>query len=380
MSMKPRLSPCSRPRRMGVDSQPVGSGSAGSRLDQGLQERRPLLADPLPLFGFFSRLPVGSAAVEDVAAAFHLVPLVGWLSGGLGSLLLWVAWSFLPAEALAAVVLAFFVGLTGLNQTDGLLDLGDGLMVHGAADTRRQVMRDHVVGAGGVGLGLFTYLVSFACLTGVLRLAPRLGAERGVSAVYVMAGVVILSEVGARLPYLILARWGRPSHSGLGEMFMRGFSSRHLAVGVVCALPLMGLVVVLGWLPVALGLGAAAGTAAALLRVAHRHLDGVGGDVFGASQELARATILLAAVGALGVVVSWVVGPPTAACCSAPRPMCFRRTSFLTCSCLHRWWKILNSSCLRERWITSLPPRRSLFCEDLLRRVVAGSPCASLWT
>ena len=153
-------------------------------------------------------------------------------------------------------------------------------------------------------MGLFTYLVSFACLTGVLRLAPRLGAERGVSAVYVMAGVVILSEVGARLPYLILARWGRPSHSGLGEMFMRGFSSRHLAVGVVCALPLMGLVVVLGWLPVALGLGAAAGTAAALLRVAHRHLDGVGGDVFGASQELARATILLAAVGALGVVVS----------------------------------------------------------------------------
>src|SRR5680860_1550826 len=168
MSMKPRLSPCSRPRRMGVDSQPVGSGSAGSRLDQGLQERRPLLADPLPLFGFFSRLPVGSAAVEDVAAAFHLVPLVGWLSGGLGSLLVWVAWSFLPAEALAAVVLAFLVGLTGLNQTDGLLDLGDGLMVHGAADTRRQVMRDHVVGAGGVGLGLFTYLVSFACLTGVL--------------------------------------------------------------------------------------------------------------------------------------------------------------------------------------------------------------------
>lgn len=302
--MKPRLSPCSSPRRMGVDSQPVGSGSVGSRLDQGLQERRPLLADPLPLFGFFSRLPVGSAAAEDVAAAFHLVPLVGWLSGGLGSLLVWVAWSFLPAEALAAVVLAFLVGLTGLNQTDGLLDLGDGLMVHGAADTRRQVMRDHVVGAGGVGLGLFTYLVSFACLTGVLRLAPRLGAERGVSAVYVMAGVVILSEVGARLPYLILARWGRPSHSGLGEMFMRGFSSRHLAVGVVCALPLMGLVVVLGWLPVALGLGAAAGTAAALLRVAHRHLDGVGGDVFGASQELARATILLAAVGALGVVVS----------------------------------------------------------------------------
>src|SRR5660398_277438 len=279
MSMKPRLSPCSSPRRMGVDSQPVGSGSVGSRLDQGLQERRPLLADPLPLFGFFSRLPVGSAAAEDVAAAFHLVPLVGWLSGGLGSLLVWVAWSFLPAEALAAVVLAFLVGLTGLNQTDGLLDLGDGLMVHGAADTRRQVMRDHVVGAGGVGLGLFTYLVSFACLTGVLRLAPRLGAERGVSAVYVMAGVVILSEVGARLPYLILARWARPSHSGLGEMFMRGFSSRHLAVGVV-----------LGWLPVALGLGAAAGTAAALLRVAHRHLDAVGGDVFGASQELARAT------------------------------------------------------------------------------------------
>lgn len=242
--------------------------------------------------------------MEDVAAAFPLVPLVGWVTGGLGSLLLLVIWPFLPPEAVAAVVLTFLVGLTGFNQLDGLLDLGDGLMAHGDADRRIRVMKDQSVGAGGVGLTLFTYLPAFASLLAVLRLAPEVGVQRGVEAATVAAGVVTLAEVGSRLPYLLLARGDRSSHSGLGEMFMRGFGWGHLLVGLACALPLAGLAVVLGWPPVVLGLGAAAGTAAALLRVSKRYFGGVGGDVFGASQELARAVILLAAAGGLGVVAS----------------------------------------------------------------------------
>ena len=172
-------------------------------------DHRPLVADPLPLFGFFTRIPVGTRAPLDaVVAAFPLVPLVGWVTGACGAVAALLLGEVLPPLPLAAVVLALVVGLTGLNQMDGLLDLGDGLMVHGDADRRLRVMHDHSAGVGAVGAVLVTYLLAFAAL-------GSLAAERPV----ILAVAVLTAEVLCRLPYLLLAwretpltrGWGAPS-------------------------------------------------------------------------------------------------------------------------------------------------------------------------
>lgn len=258
--------------------------------------RRPLAGDPRALLGFFSRLPVGaSARLEDVAAAFPLVPLVGWTIGLIAGVVALVAGSILPAAPIAALLLLVVVGLTGFNQTDGLLDLGDGLMVHGDTEKRLRVMHDHSAGVGAVSAVLFTYLLGFAALAGI---AAQTGAFADAgwlgAGSRALAAAVVLAEVAARLPYLLLAWLGRPSHGGLGSQFLEGFGARHALVGLAAAAP----VVLAGWwlgrLPVVLVAAAALLVAVWLLRTATRLLGGVGGDVLGASQELARTAALLA--------------------------------------------------------------------------------------
>ncbi|GAB4251205.1 MAG: adenosylcobinamide-GDP ribazoletransferase [Thermoleophilia bacterium] len=247
--------------------------------------------------GFFTRLPAGgSAGIDELRAAFPLVPLVGWVTGVAGGVFALGLIEILPPLGAGAVLLAFLVGLTGLNQTDGLADLGDGLMVHGDAERRREVMRDHSLGTGALGLTLFTYLAAFAVLGSVLSLAQR------EAAVWLIACIVLI-EVIARIPYLLLAFFGHPSHSGLGSTFMEGFSRRHLAVGLLVASPAAAGFLV-GWAPVLLaGVGGLL-VAVVLLRFSARLLGGVGGDVMGASQELARTAAALGLAAGLQMA-SW---------------------------------------------------------------------------
>lgn len=262
---------------------------------------RRLVADPLPLFGFFTRLPIGTAApLKAVVAAFPLVPVIGWATGAFGAVCVLVLAPVLPAAALAAVLLALVVGLTGLNQTDGLLDLGDGLMVHGDAEKRLRVMHDHSAGVGAIGATLFTYLLTYGALTALLQtLAADVGGVEDApvwltQGALKAAAAVVATEILCRLPLVVLAWRGRPSHGGLGSAFLAGFGLRQALVGVVAAAPGIAAAAWLGWLPPALALVAVVAVAVFLQRTAGRLLGGIGGDVMGASQELARAAVLLA--------------------------------------------------------------------------------------
>lgn len=257
---------------------------------------RPVLADPRPLFGFFSRLPIGTeASLAAVIAAFPLVPMVGWAVGAIGAVAVLALSPLLPGTALGALILVIVVGLTGLNQTDGLLDLGDGLMVHGDVQTRLRVMHEHSAGVGAVAGVLFTYLLAYAALAG-LAAQTGAGLETGWlgPGAQALAATVILAEVTARLPYLLLAWLGRPSHAGLGSRFLLGFGPVHVLVGLGVAAPAVLAGFWLGWAPLLLAFAAAAAVTGWTLVTATRLLGGVGGDVMGASQELARTAVLLA--------------------------------------------------------------------------------------
>jgi adenosylcobinamide-GDP ribazoletransferase len=286
------------------DSQePAGASGAAadtSAADQPpLTLRRPLLADPLPLLGFFTRLPLGAGAgLDRLVAAFPLVPLVGYVTGAIAAAFCLLLGPLLPPLASAALVLALVVGLTGLNQMDGLLDLGDGLMIHGTPERRLQAMHDHQTGVGAIGLVLFTYLVAFGSLAALTAgpLAADGPASWFTAAARDLALSVLAAEVLCRVPYLFLAWRGRPSHEGLGAPFLQGFGPGHVLVGLVVVAPVGVAAIWLGWLPLVLAFVAAVVVAVLLLRTANRLLGGVGGDVMGASQELARAAVLLALV------------------------------------------------------------------------------------
>jgi adenosylcobinamide-GDP ribazoletransferase len=290
-----------------TDASPEAGADAGVLTPS---THRPLVARPIPLLGFFTRLPLGGAAgIDEVAAAFPLVPLVGYVTGGIAAAFALLVGPILPSPALAALLLALVVGLTGFNQMDGLLDLGDGLMVHGGPGRRLEAMHDRYTGVGAVAAVLFTYLAAFA---GLVALSATLPVPGGSGAWFTAASRnlalgIVAAEVLCRAPYLVLAWKGRSSHEGLGAPFLQGFGFRHLAVGALVCAPVAAAGLWLGWLPLVLATLAVLVVAAMLLRTANRLLGGVGGDVMGASQELARAAALvsLAAGQVLALRLGW---------------------------------------------------------------------------
>jgi adenosylcobinamide-GDP ribazoletransferase len=244
--------------------------------------------------GFLSRLPVGHseaawAAFTETPAAF---PLAGYVVGALVAVP-FLAVGVLPVPVVAAAYLGAVVLVTGVNHADGLADVGDAAVVHGDPEARREVMRDTTVGVGAV-LALGTVLVALA-LGGLAAATLPVG---------VAVGVVVASEVGAKLGMATLASLGTPSHEGFGATMLDGNGPGDLLVALVVAVPVAALVTPATAVSAVTGLG----TALLVRRWAENTLGGVGGDVFGATNELARVAALHAGVAAwylLGGVPLW---------------------------------------------------------------------------
>ncbi|MGB9952474.1 adenosylcobinamide-GDP ribazoletransferase [Haloarcula marismortui] len=241
--------------------------------------------------GFLSRLPVGHSeraweAFVGTPAAF---PLAGYVVGGLVAVP-FLAAGLLPAPVVAAAYLGSVVLVTGVNHADGLADLGDAAVVHGDPAERRDVMRDTTVGVGAV-LALGTVLVALALAALAVAGLPPL----------VAVALVLAAEVGAKLSMATLACVGRPSHEGFGSTVIDGNGSRHLVGSLAVAVP----AAVVAAPATAVTVLAGPLVALALSGWADRRLGGVGGDAFGATNELTRAVALHA-----GVAVWSLFGTP----------------------------------------------------------------------
>lgn len=228
--------------------------------------------------GFLTRLPVGrdDAAWEAFRETPVAFPLAGYLVGVL------LALPFVlesPAPAVAFLFLAWVVLVTGVNHADGLADLGDAAAVHGEPVERREVMKDTTVGVGAV----------LALGVGLLGLAL---AGLGLAALPVRsaAGVVVTAEVGAKLAVAAQVCVGEPSHEGFGASFTDPATRADVVLPVLVALPAIPLS---GSIPAGTSVLLAALVVAGVVNWwADRRLGGVGGDVFGATNELARVVAL----------------------------------------------------------------------------------------
>jgi len=230
--------------------------------------------------GFLTRLPVGTDdrawdAFRHAPAAF---PLAGYVAGALVAAPLVLP---LPDPTVAAAFVASVVLVTGVNHFDGLADIGDAAVVHGDRRERREVMHDTSVGVGAV-LALGVGLVGLTTAGLALVALPTRPA----------VGLALAAEVGAKLAMATLVCVGEPSHEGFGAQFLGNADRGDLAVPVLAALP----AAVPARIPGLVALLAAVAVALLVRRWAARRLGGVGGDVLGATNELARVAALHAGV------------------------------------------------------------------------------------
>jgi adenosylcobinamide-GDP ribazoletransferase len=243
------------------------------------------------LFSFLTVFPVkmDQDLLVDCAKYMFLFPLIGAVIGLLAGVFGWVAFQFLPGIVVGALVLAALLWITGLHHTDGLLDFGDGVMVHGTPERKIEVMHDQLTGAGGLSLGIMTMLIT-ALAIGQLK--------SGI----IIQGIIVV-EVSAKLSMVVMAWAGKSVHQGMNSSFLSFMHGKNgglrlvaaLLISFAVALPLLGLA---GAVVILAGIL----TSLVMVNVAHRNFNGVTGDVFGATNELAR----LVSVVALLAVVAWV--------------------------------------------------------------------------
>jgi len=250
------------------------------------------------LLGFLSllsRLRFGRREIDISALAReqYLFPVAGFVIGAIVSIAALLLFEFAGQEvdilliSLGVVLLLYF--LTGLMHLEGLADFGDGLMASGTRERKLQAMKDVSLGAAGV------FFMVAAVMSLFLIIVNLDGWMQAPEPVFWMERIplvfgLIVAEISAKLAMITVMTIGPSSHQGMGGVFVSVASSRKLVIGMAISLfiafMLSGLYCVLVLIGIVAGVIVSA--------EARRHFGGVGGDSFGAANELGRILTLLA--------------------------------------------------------------------------------------
>ena len=243
------------------------------------------------LFSFLTIIPLSmdEDMLTDAAKSMFLFPLIGAFIGLLAGLFGWVTSQFLPSLVVGALVLGLLLLITGLHHTDGLLDFGDGVMAHGSAERKIEVMHDQLTGAGGLSLGIMTFLITALSITEL---------NTGI-----IIQSIVVAEVSAKLSMVVGAWAGKAVHEGMSSPFLEAMHGKKGTARLIAAFAIsFGIAVPLLWLTGAVVVLAAIMVSLIMVWISHRHFNGVTGDVLGATNELTRMVSLIT----LLAMVRWV--------------------------------------------------------------------------
>ena len=223
------------------------------------------------------------ASLEQAAREVYLLPFVGIVTGLPGAILL-LSVPVMPPGVAATLALGAVLVAAGLHHADGVLDVGDALMVRGTPERRRAVLKDSRVGIGGIGALFFVYGPTLAALAAMCAASP------------VSAALALLAgEVAARSAMVLTLAYGKPGHVGSSSVpFVRALSGpRHssaVALTLLAPLPFLFPIEILApFVVLAVPL-----VAVISLRLSGSAFGGIGGDVVGATGEACRAIVLVA--------------------------------------------------------------------------------------
>jgi adenosylcobinamide-GDP ribazoletransferase len=173
--------------------------------------------------------------------------------------------------------------VTGGLHEDGLADVADGFGGGATRERKLEIMRDSRIGTYGVCALILSFMLRVAALTELSDPA-------------VVAAVLVAAHAAARAPFAAFMRLV-PAARPDGMSSDAGCPPQASAV----------VAVLLGVIPLVIGLGLAAGIVAAMLLCAafgfmawlcNRQIGGQTGDVVGALQQIGEIAVLLVAAAA----------------------------------------------------------------------------------
>ena len=208
--------------------------------------------------------------------------IVGFLLGLIHNFAGLPTWVF-PTLFPAAMTIAFLSVITGLQHFDGLIDLGNAVGLRNVHD-RKMVAHAWTVTYSGAVLAL---VVEFAAFIGLFFINPMFAF-----------GAILAAEIAAKLSMVTIVWVGKPSHKGLGSIFLSKAKKKLNAVAYVISVlvvfPLFAFTISTLWGLVAVGIVLVSIPVAFMMeKVSEGVFGGVSGDMIGATNEVARAVTLI---------------------------------------------------------------------------------------
>lgn len=228
-----------------------------------------------------TRIPVPcpvDATPSELARAQRTFPLVGAM---IGSIIALVDRSLLgtgvPSLVAAALTLGAGAALTGALHEDGLADVCDGFGGGRDRATKLAIMRDSRIGTYGV----LALLVGFSA---------RLSALASLPVGHVIPALIVAHTLGRAVIPVLAANMPFARDDGLGR------SAGRPDLSSVVTASLLAVAITLLCLPfrdALLAMTLAGIAASAMAWLAWRQIGGVTGDVFGATEQMVEAAVLL---------------------------------------------------------------------------------------
>lgn len=236
----------------------------------------------LGLVSFSTILPLNiHTTIEEMASFTWVWPMIGAMIGLVVGCFGFATMDLLHLSPFiaAALIYSFSIWFTGFHHLDGLIDFGDGMMVHGTPEKKIDVMRDKRIGTGGIAYLLMVGLITFAAI--------------GSAPAALIFYILIISEMAGKMGIVGCATVSKPFPNGTGKSFIVSMSKTRLVLSVVLTSAVGFLIFnttgVIGVLA-----GMTAGFLVAL--VARKNFVYATGDVLGTSNEVARMLAILVMV------------------------------------------------------------------------------------
>ncbi|WP_458453229.1 adenosylcobinamide-GDP ribazoletransferase [Methanobrevibacter sp.] len=233
----------------------------------------------LGLLTFSTILPINVfTSIEYMTKLTWCWPFLHVFIGILAAICGYVALNFLHLNSFftAVIIYAFLMIITGYNHLDGVMDMADGVMVHGEPERKIRVMKDSSVGAGGVAT---LFLVASLTIGGIYNILD-----------YNFIMGIVICEMTAKTSLITTALLSKPLTPGIGSYFINETNPTNYFAStfiIACIAYLIG-----GYVGLAGVIGAMI-SGLMIATIAKRNFILANGDVLGMSNEVGRLMSLL---------------------------------------------------------------------------------------
>ena len=189
------------------------------------KEKPSVLRSILGLLTFTTIIPLNIyTTIDEMAKMTWVWPLINGLVGVLGFIICYLLYGVVHFDSLlvATIAYAFFIWINGFNHFDGLMDFGDGVMVHGSPEKKLSIMKDPMTGVGGIATGFIVGTITIAAFTSLINYAYA------VSFNFLL--LIIVAEISAKIGLTTCCISSKASEEGIGKYFIKYMNLKKMII------------------------------------------------------------------------------------------------------------------------------------------------------